>query len=587
MEVGLDSRIGTRLAGYRIEELIGQGGMSVVYRAEDLALGRKVALKLMSPELSDDEGFRERFRLEWRLAASIDHPNVIPIYEAAEADGQLYIAMRYVAGTDLKALLTQEGALEPKRALDLVSQVADGLDAAHERGLVHRDVKPSNVLIALDGKKEHAYLADFGLTKPASTAEEARASIQLSGTTDYVSPEQVADGTAEARSDIYSLGALIYESLTGEVPYPRERKLQVLFAHVNDPPPKPTDVRPELPEAVDEVIAKAMAKEPEDRYSNGAELAEAAAAAFPEPGRPPWQIAALVGVLALVIAAAVAIPAVLLTGGSDEARPQGTTEITTDAVQRIDQETGELVATIELEGSADDVSAGGAGIWVLNKSERTLSRIDPQSDEIAESVRLDVAEDQDPGKIAVEDESILVTFFGRLLADSASVWAFDPSSRGFEEVASGFEATDLVGAPVDEERVWVLIETFGPSPRPIPTLLEVDRETNEVATTIELVMGSTLPQTIAVGAGFVWIPSPQDNELIRLDPTTKDAVSIPVDRQPVAAAFAGGDIWVVSARDGTLSRINPETFNIETIDVGGAPTDVAASEEGVWVTVRP
>ncbi len=234
--VETDPRIGTKIAGYRIEALIGRGGMSTVYRADDTALDRKVALKLISPELSEDESFRERFRVEWRRAASIEHSNVIPIYDAGEDDGQLFIAMRYVEGTDLKALLDTEGALEPSRALELVSQVAEGLDAAHAQGLVHRDVKPSNVLIGLEGAREHAFLADFGLTKPASTAEEARESIQLSGTTDYVSPEQIADGTADESSDIYALGALLYESLTGEVPYPRDRKLQVLFAQVNDPP---------------------------------------------------------------------------------------------------------------------------------------------------------------------------------------------------------------------------------------------------------------------------------------------------------------------------------------------------------------
>jgi serine/threonine protein kinase len=193
-----DRWIGTELAGYRIESLIGRGGMSTVYRAEDLTLGRKVALKLISPELLEDEEFRERFRAEWRLAASIDHPNVIPIYEAGDYDETLFIAMRYVEGTDLKKRIAEEGGLEPERAVNLVSQVAEGLDAAHNRGLVHRDVKPSNVLIAREGEKEHAYLADFGLTKPASTESSARESIALSGSYGYVSPEQITDGTAGA-----------------------------------------------------------------------------------------------------------------------------------------------------------------------------------------------------------------------------------------------------------------------------------------------------------------------------------------------------------------------------------------------------
>ncbi len=160
-----DPVVGATLAGYRIERRLGRGGMSVVYLARDLALDRNVALKVLAPELSDDPRFRERFRLESRLAASIDHPNVIPIYESGEADGQFYIAMRYVEGADLRRLIDGEGALEPARAVELVARAADGLDAAHERGLVHRDVKPSNVLIASPGEHEHVYLADFGLTK--------------------------------------------------------------------------------------------------------------------------------------------------------------------------------------------------------------------------------------------------------------------------------------------------------------------------------------------------------------------------------------------------------------------------------------
>ena len=283
MAVETDPRIGTELAGYRIERVLGRGGMGVVHLAEDLTLARKVGLKVLSRELSGDEEFRERFRAEWRLAASIDHPNVIPIYEAGDYDGTLFIAMRYVEGTDLKQLIAEERRLEPSRAVGLVSQVAEGLDEAHSRGLVHRDVKPSNVLITEEGEKEHAYLADFGLTKPASTETAARESIGLSGSYDYVSPEQISDGPAQSASDIYALSAVLYELLTGRVPYPSEHCLAVLFAHLNNQPPEATAVNPELPEEIDEVVAKAMAKEPQARYATGAELAMP----LPQPSPSP------------------------------------------------------------------------------------------------------------------------------------------------------------------------------------------------------------------------------------------------------------------------------------------------------------
>ena len=185
MSLSADPRIGTELLGYRIEALVGRGGMSVVYRAEDLRLRRRVALKLLAPELAQDERFRERFLRESELAASLEHPHIVPIHDAGEVEGQLYIAMRYVEGSDLKILLQEEGALEPKRALDLLSQLADALDTAHERGLVHRDVKPSNALL---DSAENLYLADFGLTKQTSSESGLTETGQFLGTADYVAP---------------------------------------------------------------------------------------------------------------------------------------------------------------------------------------------------------------------------------------------------------------------------------------------------------------------------------------------------------------------------------------------------------------
>ena len=272
----IDPRIGTTNAGYRIERLLGRGGMSTVYLAEDLALGRNVALKLLSAELSEDEAFRERFRLESRLAASIDHPHVIPIYEAGQADDRtLFIVMRYVDGADLKQILTSDGALDPQRAVELLTQAARGLDAAHARGLVHRDVKPSNVLVATrEAEGEHVYLADFGLTKSSASREAARESILLSGSIDYLSPEQIEGTSADHASDIYALGCVAFECLTGEVPFPRPSETAVLFAHMEDEPPRPTSLNHALPAAVDTVTEKAMAKPASERYRSGAEFAE-------------------------------------------------------------------------------------------------------------------------------------------------------------------------------------------------------------------------------------------------------------------------------------------------------------------------
>ena len=204
---------GDVVAGYEVGALAGRGGMGEVYRAHDPRLERPVALKLLSERLSDDDGFRERMLKESRLAASLDHPNVVPIYEAGEAEGRLFIAMRYVDGTDLEALLRREGALAPERAVAIAAQVADALDAAHAKGLVHRDVKPSNVLLDQQGGREHAYLADFGLTQ--SIAEAGPADGSLMGTLDYVAPEQIRGDQVDGRADVYALGCLLFETLTG------------------------------------------------------------------------------------------------------------------------------------------------------------------------------------------------------------------------------------------------------------------------------------------------------------------------------------------------------------------------------------
>ena len=277
---------GAEIAGYRIESLIGRGGMAVVYRAEDVRLGRRVALKLLSPQLADNEQFRQRFIRESRLAASLDHPNIVPIYEAGEADGQLFIAMRYVVGSDLKALLAAEGGqLSLDRLLGLFLQIGDALDTAHRAGLVHRDVKPGNILVtarrerAHPGQRtrsslgDHVYLTDFGLTKrTAELTAGLTGTGHFLGTVDYVSPEQIQGKPVGAGTDIYALGCVLYECLTGQLPYRRDDDAALLWAHLVEAPPAVTVIRPEIPAGVDAVVARAMAKEPAERYESCEEL---------------------------------------------------------------------------------------------------------------------------------------------------------------------------------------------------------------------------------------------------------------------------------------------------------------------------
>ena len=280
MQVSDDPQVGTEVAGYRIESLLGYGGMSVVYLAEDLRLKRKVALKLLAAGLAEDESFRDRFLRESELAASIDHPNIVPIYEAGTTDDLLFIAMRYVEGRDLKERL-QRGRLDPGEAVGILAQVASALDAAHARGLVHRDVKPSNVLLDTGARpdgSDHVYLADFGLTKRVSEETEIADDGHLMGTIDYIAPEQVTGGEIDGRADVYSLGCVFYECLIGQPPFRRDSDIAVVFAHLEAEPPPASAQRPELPAALDAVIARALAKDPEQRYPSCRELARAALA---------------------------------------------------------------------------------------------------------------------------------------------------------------------------------------------------------------------------------------------------------------------------------------------------------------------
>jgi predicted Ser/Thr protein kinase len=275
VRVKLDQRIGTELGGYRILEQLGRGGTSVVYRAEHVRLGRQAALKLLSPGLGDLD-FTDRFLRESRLAASLDHPSIVPVYDAGEEEGLLYIAMAYVEGTDLKALVTQEGPLPLRRALGIAGQVASALDAAHERGLVHRDVKPANILVSPD---DRTYLSDFGAVKELASGGMTRTGSFV-GTIEYCAPEQIEGGAVDARTDVYALGCVLWECLTGTPPFHRPTEVAVLNAHLHAEPPKLAREVPELPAGLEPVLAKALAKDPLDRYGScGAFLAAARAAA--------------------------------------------------------------------------------------------------------------------------------------------------------------------------------------------------------------------------------------------------------------------------------------------------------------------
>ncbi len=274
---------GSRIAGYLLEEQIGQGGMAVVFRAHDERLDRTVALKILAPALAADEAFRQRFIRESRAAAAVDDPHIIPVFEAGEASGVLFIAMRWVRGGDVRSLVGQLGPMAPGRAADVVSQVASALDAAHTRGLVHRDVKPANMLLDASpgsGRPDHVYLSDFGLSKGSLQTSGLTGTGTFLGTLDYISPEQIEGKPVDGRADEYALACAAFELLTGTPPFQRDEAMAVMYAQLSEPPPALSGRRRGLPPAADEVFTKALAKGPADRYGSCREFAEALRLAF-------------------------------------------------------------------------------------------------------------------------------------------------------------------------------------------------------------------------------------------------------------------------------------------------------------------
>jgi pSer/pThr/pTyr-binding forkhead associated (FHA) protein/predicted Ser/Thr protein kinase len=289
-ELAPELPMGSVFAGCRVEQVIGQGDMGVVYGAEELALQRRVALKLIAPEYSRDGRFRERFRRESRIAAAIDHPNVIPVFDAGEEDDVLYIMMRLVEGTDLRALIAAERRLEPLRAARIVRQVGAALDAAHARGMLHRDVKPSNVLLA---SRDHVYLSDFGLAKHAASSGELTRHGTIVARAEYVAPEQILNQRVDARADVYALGCLLFEALTGEAPFARATEAAGALAQVDAPRASVLDLRPGLPREFDDVVRRAMAADPGERYPSAGDLGQAALVAAGGLRRStPWSVVA-------------------------------------------------------------------------------------------------------------------------------------------------------------------------------------------------------------------------------------------------------------------------------------------------------
>jgi ABC-type branched-subunit amino acid transport system substrate-binding protein/DNA-binding beta-propeller fold protein YncE len=606
---------GSTFAGYRIESLLGRGGMGVLYRATDLSLDRPVALKLIAPELAEDERFRSRFLKEPRLAAALDHPHVVPIYEAGEYEGQLFLAMRYVEGRDLKSVIERDGRLAPEQALAVLTQVADALDAAHRRGLVHRDVKPANVLLDDEG---HAYLTDFGISKHVGGAPTDTG--RAVGTLDYLSPEQIRGEKVDGRTDCYALACVLYECLDGAPPFRHETEAETLWAHMQEHPPS-LSRHPEL----DAVLARALAKEKEGRYASCGEfLADASSAlGFEPPARRAKRLRVgrrlVLGGAVLLLAAAAAGVLELTRDGEPGG---GLAQVAPDSVAILDPGSNRIVGQVPIPGQPELVAAHGRSVWVTSPASRTISRVDGRTRSVTKVVPAHAAPDD---LVATEDAVWLLDLEGRVLVKVDAAYgsaakriplraekrpSFESGAgvdvgRGAVWVAPGtrrllkldqrdagiLEAFDLP-RPVDDvavgpEAVWAINTASG-------RVLKLDPGSGSVRTSIAVAgrPGPTRPAPVAVaaGEGAVWVLNHNVPSVTRIDPqldAVTDTIPLGVGSTPSAIATGAGAVWVALTGEGALVRIDPNTGARRSVPVDGAPAGVAVSRGRVWVSVQP
>jgi ABC-type branched-subunit amino acid transport system substrate-binding protein/DNA-binding beta-propeller fold protein YncE len=593
---------GSTFAGYRIESLVGRGGMGVVYQATDLSLGRPVALKLIAPELADDARFRERFLDEPRLAASLDHASVIPIYEAGEHDGQLYLAMRYVPGSDLRTLLEREGVLAPERALAILAQIAGALDAAHRQGLVHRDVKPANVLLDED---EHAYLTDFGITKQLSddTGDAGH------GTLDYLAPEQIRGEPVDGRTDGYALACVLYECLAGVAPFRRQTPAETMWAHLREDPPTL-----ESPPALAAVLQRGLAQERDDRYPTCAALIDAAHDVLaPRTSRIRMLVVAGIALIAVAIAGALLASRPGEESGAAAKAPEG------NGVAAIDPGSEQEAEFVEMAGAPSNVTVGNGAVYVLNADGRTISRIDPKTKAIAGRVespggatdiaagagavwvgtgegqggnwtdtvhRIDAATNLTrtvhlPRNLSGGDRFDLNSGFTQMAIGAGAVWVtggggvarLDPRTGALVATVKA-DATRLAAG---REGIWY-ISVFNAG-----AVTRIDPRTNRTGRVIDV--GDAGLSGIAVGAGSVWVTAEREGVVFRITLGARPSITpINVGTGVNYVAYGAGAVWAASYVTGILSRIDPRTNAVVAETPIGAVQSLAAGAGSAWAS---
>ena len=531
---------GSIFAGCRLEGVAGRGGMGVVLRATQLALQRPVALKVISPELAADEGYRERFERESHLAASVDHPNVIPVYEAGEFDGRLYLIMRWVEGTDLRTLLSNSGPVSPGEAIRLLRPVASALAAAHRHGLVHRDIKPANVLLTRrdEDSEEHVYLTDFGIARQTDGESMTRTGV-LVGTIDYMAPERLEGGKGEATSDIYSFGCMLFDALTGHVPFQRPNDIAKIFAHINDPIPSASDEVDGVPELLDAIIAKALAKRPEDRFASAGELAIALERALQEldtAERAAAMPTARPEVAELPTPTAMTEPAAAVTG------PTAVTETAAGAT--------------EPTTATDPAAAAKEPNVTLAESPRTAS-----------SPRVPIAP---PPTRRIRDRRAPGAARGR-------VWRWVVPIALL--AAGGILVAVLTGGSGHPN------SGRAPSPTAGTASAEITIHGSGLRAGQTIALPGT-PGSISLGSRNVWISLPGSGQLLRFNPLTGHRRVFPASGRPTAITAGFSALWVADTHARSLAQFNGDSgARVASTSLAGTPTAVAVDEKdsSAWV----
>jgi len=571
---------GVLFGGYRIEAVVGRGGMGVVYRATDLSLSRPVALKLIAPEFAQDPAFRERFLREPRLAASLDHPGVVPIYEAGEREGQLYLAMRWVEGSDLRQMLQHGGRLSPEVTVSVLSQVAEALDATHRRGLVHRDVKPANILVDDDA---YAYLGDFGISERGGGA--AGAGGRMAGTLDYLAPEQIRGEDVDGRTDCFALGCVLYECLSGAPPFRRESEAEALWAHLRDPAP-PLRAYP----ALDPVIDRALAKEREDRYPRCEELMRSAADALGVAGAAAGgrrlSRAALLILAGSVLLAAVSA-AVLVSSRGGERQLQGTPalDVATNSVAAVSASDAGVELAVPLPGRPTDVALSGGTAWVSTVDSTSVTGVSARTRSITRTVPLAGRADAvaaGAGSVWVADGrrgvvSRIVLGYERV----TERYRFRPSMHAVRPVGRlrGSRASLAVGA----DMVWLANGT-----RQVMRIDPRSGRLTRIAAPVRI-------DAVAAGGGGIWAVGSRAATVFRIGPDARRLgarVALgegggPAGQFPIAIAAADSGVWVLDGNSGTVTRLDPETLEVvgtTRLPLDRVPSDIAASGRTAWVS---